>query len=358
MAAMALAITAVDDAAWDAFCASSPSAWFWHTTAWRDYTLAYSPDLGTRSLAFAVLDGSAPVAVVPLTLEQTEGGPVFTFGGGACWAPALAPQLAPAQGQAVLRRALDHVEELAAENAVVRAAFLVSPLVPDAAGTGLRWAAAAVRAGYLDTTRVSQVVDLTAGEDELLRAMSKGHRADVKRAGRTIEVDVAAATDDEMFTAYQQMHQRAAGRVTRPQRTFDLMREWLSSGHAVLFAGRRDDHFLGFSYILRYRNGAYYASAANDPDESGHPVGHALQWRAMTWLRKNGVTTYELGAQPFGLVPHDEASEKELAIARFKRGFGGIPVPVFGGERYWGADALTAVRDRLERFTARLGPEG
>ena len=357
MTAMALAIGAVDDVTWDAFCTASPSAWFWHTTAWRDYTLAYRPELGTLSLAFAVLDGSEPVAAVPLSLEQSEGGPEFTFGGGPCWAPACAPQLAPAEAQVVLRRALDHVDVLAAEHGAARGAFVVSPLVPDPATTGLRWAAAAVRAGYLDTTRVSQVVDLTASEDEMLRAMTKGHRADVKRAQRDIEVEVVVDAADETFVAYQRMHERAAGRVTRPQRTFDLMRHWLSTGNAVLFAARRAGHFVGFAYVLRYGKGAYYASAANDPDESGQPVGHALQWRAITWLRDAGITTYELGAQPFDALPHDQSSEKELAIARFKRGFGGVGVPVFGGERYWTSDALATVQHRLDRYAGRLSSE-
>jgi len=169
--------------------------------------------------------------------------------------------------------------------------------------------------------------------------------------------DGASVESADAFDAYQQMHQRAAGRVTRPQRTFDLMRTWLGTGHAVLFAARRGGGFLGFAYVLRFARGAYYASAANDPDESREPVGHAVQWRALTWLRDNGITTYELGAQPFGAVPHDDASEKELAIARFKRGFGGIAVPLFAGERYWTADAMAPVAARLARFVAKLNPE-
>src|SRR5206468_7207838 len=132
----------------------------------------------------------------------------------------------------------------------------------------------------------SQVVDLTdADDDALLRSMTKGHRAAVKKAMKAMEVDAldgASVESADAFDAYQQMHQRAAGRVTRPQRTFDLMRTWLGTGHAVLFAARRGGGFLGFAYVLRFARGAYYASAANDPDESREPVGHAVQWRALT----------------------------------------------------------------------------
>src|SRR5439155_23010107 len=171
----------VDDRDWDEFCAASPSAWLWHTTAWREYTLNYRPELQSESRAFGVYDEGRLVAVVPLMIERDEDGWAFTFGGAACWSPALAPDLSPTDAQALFRRCLEHVDELAAKDNARRGAFAVSPLVPNLPGTALQWVAAAVRAGYLDVTRASQVMDLTdADDDALLRSMTKGHRAAVK----------------------------------------------------------------------------------------------------------------------------------------------------------------------------------
>ena len=85
---MSLAIGAVDDRDWDEFCAASPSAWLWHTTAWREYTLNYRPELQSESRAFGVYDEGRLVAVVPLMIERDEDGWAFTFGGAACWSPA------------------------------------------------------------------------------------------------------------------------------------------------------------------------------------------------------------------------------------------------------------------------------
>ena len=68
--------------------------------------------------------------------------------------------------------------------------------------------------------------------------MTKGHRAAVKRAQKSIAVDAitgSRADIGDVFAAYQEMHRRAAGRTTRPQRTFDIMLEWLRNGDAVLF---------------------------------------------------------------------------------------------------------------------------
>jgi len=355
---MGVSAVTVTDEAWDGFCAASPSAWFWHTTKWRDYTLAYRPDLLTRWLGFGVEEGGRLVAVVPLAFERYADRAAFTFGGGWCWAPAVAAGLPASAAAAAVRTALEQVDALAAEHGADRAAFAVSPLVPDLAGTALRWIPAAVRAGYLDASRASQVVDLTVEPAELLRAMTKGHRAAVGRGGRSMSVDVTSGPGaGNIFDAYQVMHTRAAGRVTRPQRTFDLMREWVETGDAVLFAARKDGRLVGFAYVLRHGEGAYYASAANDPDVVGEPVGHVLQWETMNWLRSNGIRTYELGAQPYGTTPQEPASDKELNIARFKRGLGGDAAPLLVGEKYWSATALDEVRHRLEAFAARFQPQ-
>jgi hypothetical protein len=360
---MSVSAVTVADEAWDEFCALSPSAWFWHTTAWRDYTLAYRPDLETRSLAFGIEEDGRLLAIVPLTLERPpdESGSAFSFGGGWCWAPALAPDLSPASASGVLRFVLDQVDALAQEHGAERGAFAVSPLVPDLAGTALRWLPAAVRAGYLDASRASQVVDLSEDVDQLLRAMTKGHRAAVGKGRKTMGVDVAVGPGSgEVFEEYQRLHTLAAGRVTRPQHTFDLMQQWVERGDAVLFGATKDGRYAGFAYVLRFGTGAYYASAANDPGAAGEPVGQVLQWEAMTWLRDHGVRAYELGAQPYGTTPQDPASEKELNIARFKRGFGGEAAPLIVGEKYWSPAAFQAVRDRLEAFAVRLepGPSG
>src|ERR1043166_8287973 len=63
-------------ARWDAFCAESPEAYFWHTRAWSDYSLAYRP--GSVDLSFAIEDQNGKlVAICPLLKEDEQ----FTCGG-------------------------------------------------------------------------------------------------------------------------------------------------------------------------------------------------------------------------------------------------------------------------------------
>jgi len=36
---------------WEAFCGTSPDAWFWHTSGWLEYTLNYRPELKSKGNA-------------------------------------------------------------------------------------------------------------------------------------------------------------------------------------------------------------------------------------------------------------------------------------------------------------------
>lgn len=143
-------------------------------------------------------------------------------------------------------------------------------------------------------------------------------------------------SDRKAFSAYREMHRRAAGRSTRPPRTWELMENWLADGTGLLFGARLASQWVGFSYVLVSGRSAYYASAANHPDVEGQPIGHVLQWAAVEELARRGVVSYELGQQQFAPTSARAPSPKELAIARFKRGFGGQTVPVVEHERFWG----------------------
>src|SRR3990167_11119210 len=66
-------------------------------------------------------------------------------------------------------------------------------------------------------------------------------------------------TDGAMFGLYQELHEKASGRKTRPQETFDLMREWIGQVHGVLLLSRYLCHFMAAAYFLVYEGGAYYA---------------------------------------------------------------------------------------------------
>ena len=347
---------AEDRERWDRFCSEDATGWFWHTTAWREYTLAYGSSLASRSLAFGVMDGEQLVAATPLMLERHQGaaGPrhELSFGGAACWAPALARGLSAEARQAALGHALEEIDGIAGTEGAARASLQLSPLVPDLGAATVSLLGAATEAGWVDASVTTQVVDLSLSEDQLHRRMHTGHRRNVKKAQRSLTVDAhhAETASDGPFDAYRRIHEKAAGRVTRPDSTFEQMREWISEGNGLLLCAQRDGEIVGCVYVLLSGDAAYYASGANDPAAAGEPVGHILHWEAIRWLKAKGLRRYELGPEKRGMLPHDPATSKDLGIARFKRGFGGVTAPLVVREKYYSADFQRAVgAERGER---------
>jgi lipid II:glycine glycyltransferase (peptidoglycan interpeptide bridge formation enzyme) len=134
------------------------------------------------------------------------------------------------------------------------------------------------------------------------------------------------------------------------------MAEWLASGAGALIGARQGDTWLGFIYLYCYKAGAYYGSACNDYEAAGNlPVSHVLHWTALEYLKARGLTHYELGGQQFGPQLFDFPSEKQLAIAFFKRGFGGGLRPLFIGEKFYSSSLFRRVYGaRVERYATHL----
>lgn len=328
------------EAGWDDFCTEASGAWFWHKRAWRSYTLAYRPQAHSRSLAFAVRDGGRLVGAVPLMLEEHDDSARFSFGGGPCWAPAVAPDLPPHRLERVLTGMFAHVDELAAAHGVSSATWRLTPLANGWTSYLPFFLAATTRAGYVDVSLTSSVVDVSRPFAEIRTQMSKGHRAALTSGARLgLSAVVHTGADAApAFDAYRRLHAKAAGRVTRPAETFEMMRDWLVAGDGALVQADLHGEAIGFAYLNLDGRRAYYTSGANDPEIGQLPIGQALQGAALEWLSSAGFQLYELGLQQFGELPYDSPSGKDLGISRFKRGFGGIIVPLATRAKTFGAD--------------------
>jgi hypothetical protein len=348
---------ACGDGVWNDFCREH--GWFWHTTRWRDYTLAYRPEANARSLAFALGDDDGVRAVVPLMREERDGAMELSFGGGACWAPAIERTLGRAERAAVLRRAMEEIDSRAEAEGAGVASLQLSPLGPAFEADLPVFLGETARAGWSDRSLATQVLPLDDEPEELRAGLSTNHRRSLAKAERELEVTVSE--ERTALEELRRLHLAASGRQTRPDETWELMGDWLADGHGAVAVARADGRALGAIYVLAFGEGAYYASGANHPEAGRLPVGHALHWGAALWLRGRGLRRYELGLQQFGPLAHDLPSTKELGIARFKRGFGGLTLPLAVRERFYDPDAAAhTVRERaaaLEQTLLTEDPE-
>jgi lipid II:glycine glycyltransferase (peptidoglycan interpeptide bridge formation enzyme) len=157
-----------------------------------------------------------------------------------------------------------------------------------------------------------------ADEATMFKRLTKGHRADVKRAEREgVEVEILYGGNfPEDMRLFRELHAKAAGRVTRSLKTWAIQQRWVDDGYAFLALARKGALLAGALFIV-YQSRAYYASSARDPDAPNEGAAHLILWRAMQWLGRNGYAELDMGP-----IPGVGAAQKEINIARFKKGFG------------------------------------
>jgi len=350
--------------AWDAFCFQSSEAWFWHTAHWLDYTLDYRPELTPTSYSFFVLAGEQIAAICPLILETSRGpdGDIrqFSYGGDAVPAPAFADGLPDQLRSLITRAVFRRIDELARANRVQRISFRMSPPAPAFWGFTHPEPNPLVGEGFSDVTLLTRIIDLSQPEHELLADMRKGHRADIKRAEKLMSASVLDSSNitHDRFERYRLLHRKAAGRTTRPLKTFELMYSWIQDGWAVLSAATLEGRDIGFALISTYKDGAYYSSGCVDPEFNHLPAGHLLQWRAMQWLKAHNIRHYEIGIQLYSSQPHSIVSPKEWNISFFKRGFGGFTVPSWRAEKFYDEDyCRRLLQERADLYARTLSTQ-
>ena len=282
----------IGDAAWDAYVLGHPDGWWFHTSHWRRYAVAYADG---RDASIALLNDDGSICGVCACVVDAVG--LESHGG----------QPAPA----LLHNADIWCEAEAFTRPIVVAGRPGGARPPAPPGAVLRdWR--------------TRVIDLAADELVLFGALRQSYRQLVRRFEHEGGETRIGATPG-LGAVAQAIHDEQAGRQTRSDETWRLMDEWATLGHAFwVLAGRGSDptDLLGYAYIIAWKGWAYYASGATLEKN----VSHALQWAAIRELRRRGVAHYEIGWQGHA------TDAKGKAIEFFKAGFGGTDWPVLAVE--------------------------
>lgn len=326
---------------WDNFCLNlSDEVWFWHTTHFLEYTLNYIPN--STSLSFMVTENKQILAICPLILKDNE----FQM----FWSPAFANDLPEKKKERVINFSFNQIDRLALENKVKRTSFMICPL----SFPGNNYL---MKQGYIDISLNTQIIDLTQDLKIIHSAMRKGHDYDIDRGLKELKVNIydSDSITRTIFDQYCELHHIDAGRITRPQITFDIQYDWIKQGYAVLPRALLGEEVVGFSHISTYKGKACYGSACSDPYYHDLPIGHVLTWKTIEWLKEHNYRYYHIGWQQYSSLPYDIPSKKEVEISFFKRGFGGFTIPLFRGEKYYSKDYYLKInQERINRYADEI----
>ena len=355
-----------DPTSWDPFSIESDDAWFWHSTDWMDYAQEYAGDLFVADRSFFIMENGNVMAICPLFVEWSpfsEDAKQFTCSGSLAVPlalPAMANGLSDAKRREVLAFYLETLKSISVEEGVSYVSLRMSAIAKSNIEIDMPSANRLLRYGFTDLSYVTRVIDLSPTEATLWSDIRKGHRADIRRAEKTCQINVWDQTNitPEKFNEYQELHRKDMGRMTRSQRTFDLTFSWIEQGSAILAEANHQGHGIGFSLFVTHGNGALYGSSCRDPEFMSVPASHLIQWGIMRWLKQHGFRWYETGPQAFAPQLHDLATDKSVSISSFKNGFGGRTIPSITAEFFYSKTLMEKVyRERVDNLFALVSAD-
>jgi lipid II:glycine glycyltransferase (peptidoglycan interpeptide bridge formation enzyme) len=172
-------------------------------------------------------------------------------------------------------------------------------------------------------TRATIIVDIGAGDDDLLASFKPKTRYNIRLAARRgVIVEPVPANDanvDAMYALMAATRDRA-GFTLRPKayfRGYWQLQE--AAGQGQLFFARLGGEVLAGLYATFLGTKAWYKDGGSSKEHAGVMAPHLLQWEVMRWLRARGVTSYDLVAVP----PRAKLREDHplFGLYRFKSGF-------------------------------------
>lgn len=319
-----------NQAQWDDFVEKSSSAWFRHTRDWQKYSSCCRFDSNTRNFSFMVKQDGKIQAAVPLLAEYSY--PEMTFDAFSMYGD-YTPLAAFADDSNVSRAnvveaIMDRIRKIASENGIRYGKFIIDPLIEypyfkDFAPFDL------LEEGASLSFKTTNIIDLTADLDTIIRRMRKGHKAAIKQVaklpGYHVEVYDNTNITMEKVLIFKEIHKKDAGRQTRTDASWECMYEWIRDGRGTLVMLYLDElqGYGAAALVMHWKKSAYYASFGTlDSYFLGGHAGHIIQWEAIKHLKAKGIERYETGDNYYG-----SEDPKLHEIGKYKKGFRSAEVP-------------------------------
>ncbi|MDT0602867.1 hypothetical protein [Thalassotalea castellviae] len=173
----------------------------------------------------------------------------------------------------------------------------------------------------------SQKISLTLDEQQIFAGIRKIFRANIRWGEENLRfniIDKSTLTPGDIFD-FQQLHIQAAGKETRSDESWKIQEQMIVAEEAFAIYGYLDNKLVSTGLFPYNQHECYYGVGAYDRALFDKPLAHALVWLAIKHAKGLNCQYFNFGESHFPGIETQGGlpSEKELAIAHFKQGFGG-----------------------------------
>ena len=171
---------------------------------------------------------------------------------------------------------------------------------------------------------------LDGDDDQLLKRMTKGHRADIKRAQREgVSVRIGHTDHDlDIFVAIMQhTGQRNHFAVHDRDHYKQVWQRFGNNNRATLLIAEHHGAPVAAAMIVANTHTACYLYGGSYEAAFACGANHLIQWHALRWARDIGCQQYDAWGIPYpSHTPPDGETPQMAGLIRFKKGFGGSDV--------------------------------
>ena len=293
-----------------------------YSSAAIDYQLAYQRGHGGEwwDISLVLYHDNRPCGVWPMCFAVKADVASVTSHGLPVLPPLFVRGLGSKSRKNLIKRCLSLFEVLCRAGRIANPESAESFADQSALGVG-EWHEQSMRGGATVACRHELFVDLSLEIEAIKASFRKSYKSLVTSGMRLWQTGVMTEADPALWTEFRELHLKVAGRVTRSLLSWDLQHQAIADGNALLVHLRNDrGGLVGGGFFSMTRDEGAYSVAAYDRSLFDKPLGHVVQYRAIEEMKRRRLRWYKIGVRPYP-AEQPAATEKELSIGDFKRGF-------------------------------------
>jgi lipid II:glycine glycyltransferase (peptidoglycan interpeptide bridge formation enzyme) len=165
------------------------------------------------------------------------------------------------------------------------------------------------------------LLDITKGEEEILKGMRKTHRNLIRRAVKD-GVEIIQSTDEKYLKTFYDIHMETVKRHKFTPFSYDYIKSEIdafkNNNQISVFSAEYKNKIISSAIIVFYGNQAFYHHGSSLSEYNKIPSSYLILWEAIKEAKKRNKEIFNF----YGVI-ENKPKHPWAGLSKFKKGFGG-----------------------------------